>query len=124
MESDKAKYMVIYSCTACGQESGMTEQDAPHCYTCEATESLVELSRREITPEVIEERLRKASDSMFLNLLSAFENMAEEDKKAFPEGSDAEKEMLLLLDKAKKYRDSIHNLELKEPGTDQEETTG
>jgi hypothetical protein len=40
--------------------------------------------------------------------------MTEEDKKQFPEGVDPEKEILLLLEKAKKFKEKVQSLELKD----------
>lgn len=112
---NKSKFLVIYSCAACGQESGLTENETPKCFTCEATEGLTEISRQELTPEVLEARLKKTTENMFNNLLLAYENMTEEDKKNYFAGDkDAEKEMLLLLDKAKKFRDRIRSLDFGE----------
>lgn len=89
----------------------MTEDETPKCYTCEATVGMKEISRQELTPEVLEARLKKTTENMFNNLLAAYEAMSEEDKKNYFAGdTDAEKEMLLLLDKAKQFRDNIRGL--------------
>lgn len=117
MKNEKPAYMVIYSCSACGQESGMTEKEKARCPYCDATDGLKEISRQEITPEVLEARLKKVTENMFDNLLAAHECMSEEDKKNYFSGdTDAEKEMLLLLDKAKKFRDKIRSLEFGDKG--------
>ena len=108
---NKPQFLVTYSCAACGQESGHPDNETPTCYTCEATEGLTEISRQELTPEVLEARLRQSTENMFSNLLAAYESMSEEDKKNYFAGdTDAEKEMLLLLDKAKKFKDQIRDL--------------
>ena len=60
---------------------------------------------------MLEARLRQSTENMFSNLLAAYESMSEEDKKNYFAGdTDAEKEMLLLLDKAKKFKDQIRDL--------------
>lgn len=117
MKNQKPEYLVVYSCSACGQESGMTEKETPRCNCCDATDGLKEISRQEITPEVMEARLKKVTENMFDNLLAAYESLSEEDKKNyFSEDTDAEKEMLLLLDQAKKFKDKIQSLEFKDKG--------
>ncbi len=107
--------MVIYQCLNCGKESGYTELDSPKCRYCGFNTSMVEISRKKFTAEVMAARLKQLTDSMFKNLQSAFEVMTDEDKKHFPDDMDPEKEMLLLLEKAKKLKENVQNLELKEP---------
>jgi len=107
------KFMMIYLCSSCGLESGYTENDKPVCRYCDATTSMKLISKQELTPEVMAARLKKVTDNMLFNLQSAFESMTEDDKKLFPQDKDAEKEMLLLLDKAKKFKDDVQSLELK-----------
>ena len=118
MEEQPPKYMMLYVCRSCGQESGFSEQDTPHCRYCEEGGELVLVEKKEITGEVIAERLKSLTNNMMKNLLLAFDNMDEDTKEALIEGSgdpekDSEKEMLLLLERAKQLRDKIH-----EPGLD------
>ena len=65
------------------------------------------VSKQEITPEVMAARLKTLTNSMFSNLQMAFETMTDEDKARFPKGEDPEKQMLLLLAKAKKLKEKI-----------------
>ena len=111
----KPEFMMIHQCSKCGMESGCTEQDTAVCYYCDEKTEMKLIFKQEITPELIEQRLKKLSESMLTNLQSAFELMTEEDKACFNEGVDPEKEMLLLLDRTKKYKDTIVNLTLSEP---------
>jgi hypothetical protein len=74
------------------------------------------ISKEKITPEVIEKRLKASTERMLFNLKSAFQTMTDEDKAAFG-GEDLEKEMLLLLAKAKELKENIAKLNL----DDQEE---
>lgn len=106
--------MLIYRCPACGQEAGFTELDKPHCRYCESKNALELISKRELTPEVMAERLKSVADNMMKNLEQAYETMDDSDKEAFGETKDAEEEMLKLLARVKKFRDQIHDLELKD----------
>jgi len=111
----KPKFMMIYLCSSCGLESGYTENDKPVCRYCETKTRMELISKQELSPQVMAARLKTVTDNMLSNLVSAFESMTEEDKKLFPPDSDPEKEMLLLLDKAKKFKENVQSLELKEP---------
>ncbi|MEW6468404.1 MAG: hypothetical protein AB1458_05735 [Bacteroidota bacterium] len=112
----KPRYLLLYRCSACGQESGYTERDTPVCRYCDEKAEMSLLSKKEITPELMAEYLKALSDKMLANLRSAYEKMTEEDKASFPKGMDPEQQMLMLLAKAKKLRDDIQGMELKESG--------
>lgn len=115
-QKPKPKYMVIYRCNACHQESGFTELDKPVCRYCDDAESSMELvSKKELTPEVMAERLKAVSDNMMKNLESAFQVMPDVDKDVLGTDKDPEEEMLKLLAKVQKFRDQIEKLELKDP---------
>lgn len=107
--------MMIYKCSVCRKESGYADNDTAECRYCDEKTEMTLVSKQEITPEVMAARLKELTDNMFSNLHSAFESMTEEDKANFPEGKDAEKEMLLLLAKAKSLKEKIQSLELKDP---------
>ena len=107
--------MIVYLCTSCGLESGYTEQDRPECRYCETKTTMTLVSKQELSPEVMAARLKTVTDNMMANLVSAFESMTDEDKKYLSEDEDPEKEMLLLLEKAKKFREDVQALELKAP---------
>lgn len=115
MKKGKPKFMILYRCNECGKDSGWTELDVPKCRFCDYETTLFEVSKKEITAEVMAERMRTLADSIMNNLRSAYESMSEEDKKSNDPNFDPEKEMLLLLEKAKKFREDIHKLELKDP---------
>ena len=68
----------------------------------------------------MEAQLKASVQRMFSNLQSAFESMTDEDKAAFGD-KDAEKEMLLLLAKAKQFKENIDQLNLKEPEEDKKD---
>jgi hypothetical protein len=110
----KPQYMVIYRCKACKLESGYTELDVPKCRYCEEETSMELISKQELTPEVMADRLKAVSDSMMKNLESAYQSMPD-DKDLMGDDKDAEEEMLKLLAMMQKLRDQIHNLELKNP---------
>lgn len=116
MEDKKPEFMMIYKCSSCGMDSGMTEGEQPVCHYCDKETTIELISKQKITPELMAERLKLLSERMFNNLKMAFENMSEEDKKAFPQGVDAEQQMLLLLAKAKKLKEGVQEMKLKEPG--------
>lgn len=106
--------MVIYRCKACKLESGYTELDVPKCRYCEEETSMELISKQELTPEVMADRLKAVSDSMMKNLESAYQSMPD-DKDLMGDDKDAEEEMLKLLAMMQKLRNQIHNLELKNP---------
>ena len=118
----KPQYMMIYKCSACGKDSGYSDNDTAACRYCDEKTVMTLVSREEITAEVMAARLKTLTDSMFSNLHSAFESMTEEDKANFPADKDAEKEMLLLLAKAKSLKEKIQSLELKDPAKEKKET--
>lgn len=110
---EKPEYLVTYRCKSCGEQSRFVENEQPECRYCETSTGMEEILRQKITPELMEEQLKASMQRMFTNLQSAFENMTDEDKAAFG-NADAEKEMLLLLDKAKKLKDRIDSLDFKD----------
>jgi hypothetical protein len=110
------KYMVIYSCSDCGHESGFTELDKPVCRACEGTNVSL-ISRKEITSEVMAERLKVTTDNMMKNLQMAFEQLGTVEGNPFGDDKDAEAEFLKLMARAKKLRDDVQGLELKDPNT-------
>ena len=112
-------YMIIYECPECALKSGYTELDIPVCRYCKNEKGMLEVSKTKISAEVMSNRLKELSASMLNNLQSAFETMTEADKASFPSGMDPEKQMLLLLAKAKAFKENIEKLELKEPDDNQ-----
>jgi hypothetical protein len=110
----KAEFLITYRCKTCGEQSSFADAQEAQCNYCDASTGLEEVDRQKITPELMEQQLKASAERMLANLQSAFENMTEDDKAAFGE-KDAEKEMLLLLAKAKKFKDGIDKLNLNEP---------
>ena len=84
------------------------------CRYCDEPTEMKLISKEKITPDLIEKRLKASTERMLSNLQSAFESMTEEDKAAFGD-QDAEKEMLLLLAKAKELKEKITQLKLEDP---------
>ena len=107
------QFMIIYKCAVCGLDSGYTELDVDVCRYCDEPTELTMVSKKELTPEVLEQRIKETSGNMFNNLLSAFENMTDADKAKFGD-VDLEKEMLLLLEKTRKLKDEMAKLKLKD----------
>ena len=60
----------------------------------------------------MEERIKALSESMLSNLQRAFENMTDNERGKFPEGQDAEREMLALLAKVKNLKDKIDGISM------------
>lgn len=114
-EKPKPRYMVIYRCNSCNQESGFTELDEPVCRYCDANGSMGLVSKKELTAEVMAARLKEVSDNMMKNLESAFQVLPDLDKDALGENTDHEGEMLKLLARVQKFRDQIQKLELRDP---------
>ncbi len=110
------QFMMIYRCTKCGQESGMTELKEPMCYYCEeATDpsDLVLVSQKILTPEVMAERLKAVTDNMMKNLRLAYEARPEDDESDSESGIDAEHELLKIMAMAKDLSDKVQSLEIK-----------
>ena len=114
-ENRKPQYMIVYRCNACGQESGFTELDNALCRYCDAEGSMEVISKKELTPEVMAERLKAVADNMLKNMESAFQTLPELEKGALGENVDPEEEMLKLLARVQKFRDHVQNLKLKNP---------
>jgi hypothetical protein len=108
----KAKYMIIYRCPVCDTDSGCTENDKPNCRYCKNITNLELVSKEEINREVLMKRLQQLSSNVLKNLQSAYESMNEEDNAAFPR-EDAEQQLFVLLAKAKKFRDEIRHVQMK-----------
>jgi hypothetical protein len=121
---NQTKYLLTYRCNECEKESAFAEGDIPKCRYCDKETLMVVVTRQEITPELLENRIRALSESMLSNLQQAYQQMTEDDKELFPEGQDAEKEMLVLLAKVKSLKDKIAGLELDDPDTKEEEDKG
>jgi hypothetical protein len=106
------KYMVTYRCEECGMESSYAEKDQPVCRNCEKETIMTFVMKQEITAELLEQRIKALSESMLTNLQKAYEQMSEDDKLHFPDGQDAEKEMLVLLSKMKNLKDKIEEMQI------------
>jgi hypothetical protein len=112
--NNRPQYLITYQCKSCGEQSRFVENEEPYCRNCQKAEDMEEILKEEITPELMEEQLKSSMERTFKNLQSAFESMTDEDKAAFGD-ADAEKEMLMLLARAKKLKEHIDQLNLKEP---------
>jgi DNA-directed RNA polymerase subunit RPC12/RpoP len=114
----KPHYLILYKCNACGQESGFTELDVPQCRYCKSNAQMQEISKQELTPEVMAARLKAVTNNMMKNMESAFQTLPDLDKDVMGENVDAEEEMLKLMAKIQKLRDQIQGLELRDPADD------
>lgn len=111
-EKQKPQFMIVYKCSTCGQESGYTELDVPSCRYCKIEDSLEMISKKELTPEVMAERLKAVTDNMMKNIESAYQTLPEYEKGTTGD-SDPEEELLKLMAKMQKFRDQVQNLKLK-----------
>jgi hypothetical protein len=107
------KYLIVYLCQSCGQDCGYTEREDPKCRFCGKTTGLTVISKKRITRKVMMARLKEVTDRMMSNLVSAYEGLPKYDENIVAEGKDAETELLRIMDKAKKLRDTVHGLDLK-----------
>jgi hypothetical protein len=112
-----AEFIITYRCEECQTESMYTENDEAYCRYCDKPSQMTVISKAALTPELLEQRLKEMSDRIFSNLQSAYKSLTESETKTTPEGVDAEKELLMILAKAKAFRESIQKLELKDPET-------
>jgi hypothetical protein len=115
MKKKKPRYMMTYLCASCNMDTAVTENDKPFCRYCDKKTVMTLISKKEITPEVVAERLKTVSDRMFSNLRSAYDSMTDEEKAPLPGDIDPEKMMLNLLAKAKKFKEDIQKIKLRQP---------
>lgn len=104
----KPKYMIVYRCEECGHESGYTELDRPKCRYCKTSSPMTMISKQELSPKVIADRLRKSTDNMMKNLEKAFEMLPQVGNDILGPDKDAETELLKLMAEAKKLRDQVN----------------
>ena len=57
------KYMLVYQCLECNQETSYTELDIPMCRFCRKTTHMNMISKQELSLKIIADRLRKSSDN-------------------------------------------------------------
>ena len=115
------KFMMVYRCNKCGQESGMTELKEPMCFYCEEAtpEDLVLVSQKPLTPEVMAERLKTVTDNMMKNLQHAFESRPDDDEFTEETGIDAEHELLKIMAMAQDLKEKVQSLELRAKGEEE-----
>ena len=124
-EKPLPQFMMVYRCTKCGQESGMTEFREPTCYYCDdatGPEDLELVSQKLLTPEVMTERLKTVTDNMMKHLRMAYDERPEDDISADSD-VDAELELLKIMAMAKELSEKVQNLDLKmrsDEGTEEE----
>lgn len=116
------QFMMVYRCTKCGQESGMTELKEPSCYYCdEASPADLELiSQKLLTPEVMTERLKTVTDNMMKHLRLAYEARPEDDEVSNDSEMDAEHELLKIMAMAKELSDKVQSLDLQVKSEEEE----
>lgn len=107
------KYLIIYKCGSCGHDSAYTDREKPRCRSCDRPDKLIIISRQEITPEVVVTRLKAVADKIMTNLTQAYEELPNTTGNIVAEGKDAEFEILRLMDRAKKLRDKLYQIDLK-----------
>src|SRR5438105_3920327 len=109
---NQTKYLLTYRCEECGMESAFAEKDPAKCRYCDKETLMVVVNKQEITPQLLEDRIKALSESMLSNLEQAYHHMTEDEKELFPDGQDAEKEMLVLLARVKSLKDKIAGMQL------------
>lgn len=110
------KYLIIYRCEVCDQESGFTDLYDPYCRFCKRADSLVLVSKTDYTSRAVNDRLKIVADRMLFNLTRAYEVLPKYDDNIVSEGADAEMELLRLMDLVKKFRDKLYEKDFKEGG--------
>jgi hypothetical protein len=113
-KKSQPKYLIIYRCNACGQDSAFTEREDPYCRFCNSTKDLAMISKQVITREVMMARLKVVSDRMMENLTKAYEQLPTVGENIVAEGTDAESMLLHLLAHAKRLRDKLNDLDSKD----------
>jgi DNA-directed RNA polymerase subunit RPC12/RpoP len=104
MKSGKPKQMIVYLCGKCGFEFGRTELHTPICSYCQAKSGFTIVKKQKLTPSAIAERLKASTDNMMSALMGAYQTR--------PKEID-EKELLKVMQKAKKFTQKIQKLKLK-----------
>jgi len=111
----KPKYLLVYRCQTCSQESGYSELYKPLCRYCDKETPLTLVSKEKLTIESLAKRLSVVADNLNKNLKLAYDSMPEEMNKDATEELDAEKELLKIMAKAKSLQEKVHNLKLEKP---------
>lgn len=104
MKPGKPKQMIVYLCGKCGFKFGRTELHTPVCSYCQAKSGFTIVKKQKLTPSAIAERLKESTDNMMNALMGAYHTR--------PKEID-EKELLKIMQKAKKFTQKIQNLKLK-----------
>lgn len=67
------KFLVTYLCRVCGWDFAASELTTPRCTRCRAEENFTEVSREELTLDVMEARMQRVADRLLQNLAKAYE---------------------------------------------------
>jgi hypothetical protein len=102
------KYLIIYKCEACDQESGFTDLYDPYCRFCGKADQLVMVSKTNYNSRAVNDRLKTVADRMLIHLDKAYHELPKYDDFVVSEGSDAETQLLRLMHIVKKFRDRLY----------------
>jgi DNA-directed RNA polymerase subunit RPC12/RpoP len=97
----KPQWMIVYDCLQCGMDSGLIELQPPKCFGCGSSD-LVERERKELTPQVMADRMKRTADRMYENLQKAYD--------ARPENFGEETQLLEALALAKDHKKTIYKM--------------
>ena len=97
----KPQWMIIYDCAQCEMDVGLTELQIPQCLACGSTD-LIERERKELTPQVMADRMKLSADRMYENLQKAYD--------ARPEDFEEETQLLEALALAKEHKKEIYKM--------------
>lgn len=114
MEKKKPEFINVYYCPECDMDFSYVDDDQPYCRVCDKETNMTFVEKIKITPQVIADRIKASTDRMYNALRAAYDARGEDFDAAYPDTEDPEKMMLNLLAKAKKFKEKIDNLELKD----------
>lgn len=105
-KEQKPKEMVIYLCSHCNMDSGRSNLESPFCYYCERSDSLVEICREPLTPDVMANRIEECANRMMENLRNAYDIKKED----WPDSPEEEMQLLEALAEGKDVQRAIQEV--------------
>jgi hypothetical protein len=115
MKNNLSESVQLYKCNNCNIDTAFIgEQNKISCPYCYSSSKMELIKQEPLSPEFLIERINLLADRTHENLKMAFNSMTEDEKNIVCEnGNDLEKEVLLILEKVKKFQNSVSEIKLK-----------
>ena len=117
MKNKLPEFVLLYKCNNCNIDSAFYgEQKKVRCPYCQSSSKMELIKKDPLTPEFLVERINLLAERTHENLKLAYNSMTEEEKNITCEnGNDFEKEVLLILEKVKEFKEKVSEIKLKDP---------